>query len=92
VPRRVRPCWGRRGTSRGAVVVICSGGLDRGDTLETAMERLTGLCHRIVWVHPQSGPPRTLGMMVAAPHIDPLVPGRDLGSLAELAAMLPELG
>jgi uncharacterized protein with von Willebrand factor type A (vWA) domain len=86
--------WGRRGLARGAVVVVCSDGLDRGDpdTLEAAMERLRRLCHRIVWVHPQSGPPQTLGMMVAAPHVDLLVPGRDLGSLAELAAKLPGLG
>ena len=24
--------WGRRGVSRGAIVVICSDGLDRGET------------------------------------------------------------
>ena len=34
--------WGRRGMSRGAIVVICSDGLDRGDpaVLAGAMERL----------------------------------------------------
>ncbi len=36
--------WGRRGMSRGAIVVICSDGLDRGDpaVLASAMERLRG--------------------------------------------------
>jgi uncharacterized protein with von Willebrand factor type A (vWA) domain len=95
--------WGRRGLCRGGVVVICSDGLDRGDpdTLANAMERLTRLCHRIVWMNPHNGPhngkdagfrPQTVGMMVAEPHIDVLLSGHDLSSLAELAALLPELG
>ena len=46
--------WGRRGTSRGAIVVICSDGLDRGDpaVLDKALERLGRVCHRIVWLNP----------------------------------------
>ena len=46
--------WGRRGLGRGAVVVICSDGLDRGDpdVLATAMERLSRLSYRIVWLNP----------------------------------------
>ena len=46
--------WGRRGLSRGATVVVCSDGLDRGDPalLAEATERLSRLCHRIVWVNP----------------------------------------
>jgi uncharacterized protein with von Willebrand factor type A (vWA) domain len=90
--------WGRRGTCRRAVVVICSDGLDRGDpdTLATAMERLTRQCHRIVWMNPHKGNdaqyrPQTLGMMVAEPHIDVLLSGHDLSSLAELARLLPNL-
>jgi uncharacterized protein len=35
--------------------------------------------------------PNTLGMMVAAPHIDLLLSGHDLSSLEEFAARLPEL-
>ncbi len=40
-----------------AIVVICSDGLDRGDpeVLATAMERLSRLCHRIVWLNPHKG-------------------------------------
>jgi hypothetical protein len=90
--------WGRRGTSRGAIVVICSDGLDRGDpaVLAGAMERLGRLSHRIVWMNPHKGDstdfrPSTLGMMVAAPNIDLLLSGHDLRSLEELAALLPEL-
>jgi hypothetical protein len=91
--------WGRRGVSRGAIVVICSDGLDRGDpaVLAAAMERLTRLSHRIVWMNPHKGTaadfrPSTLGMMVAAPHVDLLLSGHDLASLEELAELLPELG
>jgi hypothetical protein len=35
--------------------------------------------------------PSTLGMMVAAPHVDVLLPGHDLRSLERFAARLPEL-
>jgi uncharacterized protein with von Willebrand factor type A (vWA) domain len=60
------------------------------------MERLGRLCHRIVWLNPHKGDnrdfrPSTLGMMVAAPHIDLLLSGHDLASLEELAAALPVL-
>jgi hypothetical protein len=90
--------WGRRGVCRGGVVVICSDGLDRGDPglLAAAMERLARLSHRVVWMNPHKGDnadfrPSTLGMMVAAPHVDLLLSGHDLSSLEELAALLPKM-
>jgi uncharacterized protein with von Willebrand factor type A (vWA) domain len=90
--------WGRGGLCRGGVVVICSDGLDRGDPgqLAAAMERLSRLCYRLVWLNPHKGDdphfrPSTLGMMVAAPHIDLLLSGHDLASLEQLAQMLPAL-
>jgi hypothetical protein len=90
--------WGRRGLCRGGVVVICSDGLDRGDpdVLATAMERLSRQCHTLLWMNPHKGTdpdfrPSTLGMMVAAPHIDLMLSGHDLRSLEELAALLPTL-
>jgi uncharacterized protein len=90
--------WGRRGLCRGGIVVICSDGLDRGDpaTLAAAMERLSRLSYRIIWLNPHKGTdpafrPSTLGMMVAAPHIDLLLSGHNLSSLEELAALLPSL-
>jgi uncharacterized protein with von Willebrand factor type A (vWA) domain len=89
--------WGRR-VCRGGIVVICSDGLDRGDpdVLATAMERLSRLSHRTVWMNPHKGhdpdyQPSTLGMMVAAPHIDLMLSGHDLASLEELATALPAL-
>ena len=90
--------WGRRGLTRGGIVVICSDGLDRGDpaVLSAAMERLARLSYRVVWMNPHKGDradfkPTTLGMMVVAPHIDMLLSGHDLRSLEELAALLPTL-
>ena len=90
--------WGRNGLCRGGVVIICSDGLDRGDPelLAAAMERLSRLCYRVVWLNPHKGDnvsfrPSTLGMMVAAPHIDLLLSGHDLASLEQLADMLPTL-
>ena len=90
--------WGRRGLCRGGIVVICSDGLDRGDpeVLAAAMERLSRLCHRLVWLNPHKGDdpgfrPSTLGMMVAAPHVDLLLSGHDLASLEKFAALLPGL-
>jgi uncharacterized protein with von Willebrand factor type A (vWA) domain len=91
--------WGRRGLCRGGIVVICSDGLDRGDpqVLSAAMERLTRLSHRVVWMNPHKGEdrafrPSTLGMMVVAPYVDVLLSGHNLRSLEAFAALLPELG
>jgi uncharacterized protein with von Willebrand factor type A (vWA) domain len=90
--------WGRRGVCRGGIVVICSDGLDRGnpEVLATAMDRLSRLCHRIVWLNPHRGNdagyrPQTLGMMIASPHVDVLLSGHDLSSLQEFAERLPKL-
>jgi uncharacterized protein len=49
-----------------------------------------------VWMNPHRGAqpgtvPATVGMLAAEPHIDLLLPGRDLGSLEQLAALLPAL-
>src|SRR5260370_1932946 len=90
--------WGRRGLCRGGIVVICSDGLDRGDpeTLATAMERLSRLSYRVVWMNPHKGSdphfrPTTLGMLAAAPSIDLILSGHDLSSLEEPATLLPGL-
>ena len=88
--------WGRRGLCRGGIVVICSDGLDRGDPelLAGAMERLSRLCHRIVWLNPHAtaGGPRTLGLIAADPYLDLTASGRDLSGLARFADALAGLG
>lgn len=84
---------------RGAIVVICSDGLDRGDPqqLEEAMEGLRRIAHRVIWVNPHKGDapvyvPASLGMIVANPFIDEVHSGHNLASLERLAERLPKVG
>jgi uncharacterized protein with von Willebrand factor type A (vWA) domain len=90
--------WAWRGGCRGAVVVLCSDGLERGDpaVLAAAMGRLSRLAYRVIWVNPlKSGPtyePATRGMRAALPHIDLLVSGHNLASLVDLATVLETVG
>jgi uncharacterized protein len=89
--------WAWRGGFRGGVVVVCSDGLERGDpdVLAAAMARLARLAYRVIWVNPlKAGPeyePATRGMRAALPHIDLLVSGHNLASLASLGAVLEAL-
>lgn len=86
--------WGRAGAARGAVVVICSDGLDCGDpqVLGTQMTRLARLAHKVVWVNPLKADvryqPFARGMAAALPHIDSFVTGHDLASLEALANLI----
>lgn len=81
--------WARRGMSRGATVVICSDGLDRGSpaVLANAMERLSRLCHQIVWVNPH-GTARSVAMMAAEPYVDAVIPAADLTDFVRLLPVL----
>lgn len=81
--------WARRGMSRGATVVICSDGLDRGspEVLANALARLSRLSHQIVWVNPH-GTARSVAMMAAEPYVDAVVPA---ASLSDFARLLPVL-
>lgn len=89
--------WGRAGVARGAVVVVCSDGLERGDPTElaAAMARLHRLAYRVVWVNPLKGDPRyqplARGMAAALPYVDVFLPGHDLASLEALAGLLSSL-
>ena len=86
--------WSQRAALRGAVVVLCSDGLERGDPdlLAAQMARLRRLAHRVVWVNPLKGSPRyeplARGMSAALPSIDVLLSGHNLESLEELGRVL----
>jgi uncharacterized protein len=90
--------WAPRGVLRGAVVVICSDGLERGDPAElsAAMGRLRRHAHRILWVNPLAGDERFVptqrGMAAALPHVDILLPGDTIASLERLADALGHEG
>ncbi|MGY1720192.1 VWA domain-containing protein [Blastococcus sp. SYSU DS0552] len=88
--------WGQRGTARGAVVVVCSDGWERGDTglLREQMARLRRLAHAVVWVNPHKGrtgyEPLTGGMQAALPSVDHFVAGHSMAAFEELSGVLQE--
>src|SRR5688500_93614 len=86
--------WSQRAALRGAVVVLCSDGLERGDPelLRAQMARLRRLAHRVIWVNPLKGSPRyeplARGMAAALPSVDVFMSGHNLESLSELSRTL----
>lgn len=86
--------WSQRAALRGAVVVLCSDGLERGDPelLRAQMARLGRLAHKVVWVNPLKGSPRyeplARGMAAALPSVDVFLSGHNLESLSELSRTL----
>jgi hypothetical protein len=86
--------FGHGGLARGALVVICSDGLDVGDPelLRAQMRRLSRLAHRVIWLNPlqeQKGyRPIARGMQAALPHVDTFASGHSLASLEALAREL----
>jgi uncharacterized protein len=90
--------WGVRGMARGAVVVICSDGWDRGDPelIGSEMARLARVAHRVVWVNPlKASPgyaPLARGMAAALPFVDEFVEGHAVSSLERLAEIISGRG
>ncbi len=86
--------WGQRGVARGAVVVICSDGWERGDPalLAEQVQRLGRLAHRVVWVNPHRGKDGYLpvqgGIAAVLPHVDDFVAGHSVASYAQLMEVL----
>jgi hypothetical protein len=86
--------WGQRGTARGAVIVVCSDGWERGGTelLAEQMTRLRRLAHAVVWVNPHKGragyEPLTGGMQAALPSIDHFVSGHSMAAFEELTGVI----
>jgi uncharacterized protein with von Willebrand factor type A (vWA) domain len=85
---------GQRGTARGAVVVVCSDGWERGDpsALAEQLDRLSRLAYRLVWVNPHRGKsgyaPLAAGMAAALPFLDEFVAGHSLAALEELVGVI----
>jgi uncharacterized protein with von Willebrand factor type A (vWA) domain len=84
---------------RGAIVVICSDGLDQGEpqALDKAMQTLSRLAHKVIWVNPHKGDnedykPNTIGMMIADPYIDRIFSGHNYKSIEEFAKELSRMG
>jgi uncharacterized protein len=86
--------YGRRALSRGAVVVIVSDGWERDGPglIGREMAKLARAAYAIVWVNPLKGNPEYQplagGMRAALPFVDRFLPGHNIRSLEELAAIL----
>lgn len=89
--------YGHGGLARGAVIVLCSDGLDTGDptVLAEQMARLGRLARRVVWLNPlKESPayePLARGMAAALPYVDVFSSGHNFASLEELSAELARL-
>lgn len=89
--------YGKGDSIRGAVVVVCSDGLDVGepDLLADQMARLHRLAHKIVWLNPlQENPeyqPLARGMAAALPHVDLFASGHNLAEIEKTCAAIGRL-
>jgi uncharacterized protein with von Willebrand factor type A (vWA) domain len=88
--------YGQRGMARGAVVVLCSDGWERGDPEQLAgqVARLSRLAYRLVWVNPHRGKPGyeplAGGMAAALPFLDEFVAGHSLAALQQLVRVIAQ--
>ena len=80
---------------RGALVIIFSDGLERGEptAMVSAVKRLARLAHRVVWWSPLACDPRyrplTRGMWSVLTHVDDLAGVRDLSTVLPALRRLP---
>ena len=92
--KELNDVYGRRALTRGAVVVVLSDGWEREDCvlLGREMARLQRAAYAVIWVNPIKGSPDYQplagGMQAALPFVDRFLPGHNLRSLEELAAVL----
>jgi uncharacterized protein with von Willebrand factor type A (vWA) domain len=83
--------------ARGAVVIVCSDGLEVGDPslLASQMARLSRLAYRIIWLNPLKEDPAyeplARGMAACLPYVDLFVSGHNLASLESLSDELARL-
>ena len=86
--------WSRRVLGQGAVVLLITDGLDRGDPgrLAAEMERLHLSARRLIWLNPllrwNGFTPRARGIRAMLPHVDAFRACHNLASLEELVAEL----
>jgi len=86
--------FGVPGMARGAIVVILSDGLDRGDPalLAGEMARLHRVAHQTIWVNPLKASvgyePLARGMAAALPYVDQFVEGHSAASLEALVGVI----
>lgn len=86
--------WSRRVLGQGAVVLLISDGLDRGEPelLAREIERLHLSSRRLIWLNPllrwNEFAPRASGIRTMLPHVDSFRAGHNIASLAALVEAL----
>ncbi|MGI9369301.1 MAG: vWA domain-containing protein [Ruegeria sp.] len=86
--------WSRRVLGQGAVVLLISDGLERGDPDQLAheMERMHLSARRVIWLNPllrwEGFAPKAQGVAAMLPHVDSFRAGHSIASLEELAAAI----
>lgn len=90
--------WSRRVMGQGAVVLLITDGLDRGDMdgLAREVERLHLSARRLIWLNPllrwEGFAPKAQGIAAMLPHVDSFRAGHSIASLEELAAVISDAG
>ncbi|XDA99506.1 VWA domain-containing protein [Sulfitobacter sp. LCG007] len=88
--------WSRRVMGQGAVVLLITDGLDRGDpdVLGRQMERLHLSARRLIWLNPllrwDGFAPKATGIRAMLPHVDSFRAGHSVASLQDLAAVITD--
>ncbi|MGC1260236.1 MAG: VWA domain-containing protein, partial [Jannaschia helgolandensis] len=86
--------WSRRVLGQGAVVLLVTDGLDRGDADRLAFEarRLHLSARRVIWLNPllrfDGFAPKAAGIRALLPHVDSLRAGHSIAALEGLAEAL----
>ena len=90
--------WSRRVMGPGAVVLLITDGLDRGDAeaLEREIERLHLSARRLIWLNPllrwEGFAPRASGIRAMLPHVDAFRAGHSIATLEALAEAISRPG
>ena len=88
--RRFNRDWSRRVLGQGAVVLLITDGLERGDTatLSAETERLTLRCRKLIWLNPllrwDGFAPKAAGVRAILPFVDSFHACHSVNSLADL--------
>jgi len=86
--------WSRRVMGQGAVVLLITDGLDRGDPegLAREMERLHLTARHLIWLNPllrwDGFAPKAAGIRAMLPHVDAFRAGHSVQSLEDLAVAI----
>lgn len=88
--------WSRRVMGQGAVVLLITDGLERGDPelLRKEIERLHLSSKRLIWLNPllrwDGFAPRAQGVSAMLPHVDSFRAGHSIASLEDLATAISQ--